>query len=42
MYKGSPDLAHLLVLGVVCCAVIVAMNYLMRRYTHYLALKVLT
>ena len=42
MYKGSPDLAHLLVLGVVCCAVIVAMIYLMRRYTHYLALKVLT
>ncbi|QFU77711.1 ABC transporter [Halioglobus maricola] len=40
--SASPDMSHLLVLALVCLALIVLTIAYMQRYTHYLALKVLT
>ena len=42
MYGGSPDLLHLLALGLLAAGVILGALMYMRAYSHYLALKVLT
>ena len=42
MYKKSPDLLHLLSIAVVASVVIALTIKYMRRYSQYLALKVLT
>ena len=42
MHNSVPDLVHLGLLGVACGAVICAMVLVMRRASHYLALKALT
>lgn len=42
MYEKTPDVAHLLLLGVASVSVTAIMLYLMRRGSQYLALKVLT
>jgi lipopolysaccharide transport system permease protein len=42
MFQGVPDLVHLLQIAVVCCVLILAMVAIMRRSSHFLALKVLS
>lgn len=42
LYNETPDMAHLLSLAAICCALIGLAVLYMRRYSKYLALKVLT